>query len=455
MERKGKILIVDDNEDVLFALNLLLQPHMGKIKVTTQPDRIPHFMETFQPDVILLDMNFHRDAISGQEGFGYLEQILATDPQAVVVLMTAYADIDKAIAAIKAGAADFVPKPWEKNKLLATLTSAIRLRHSRQEVKQLQLQVQALKGETEMPELIGDSPALQQIRDTIYKLADTDAPILILGENGTGKDLIARMIHYYSPRRDCPFTTIDLGCIPEQLFESELFGYEKGAFTDARKTKSGRIEAASGGTLFLDEIGNLSLPMQAKLLTLLEKKETVRLGSIEPKQIDVRLICATNADLHEQVRQGSFRQDLLYRINTIELHIPPLRERGEDVILLAEHFLQLYNRKYKKQIHGLTREAKSKLLRYAWPGNVRELQHLLERAVVLSEKNILQTSDFILQPETSEQKAKALDELNLEKLEWAAVEQALRVCDGNLTRAAELLGITRFSLYRKLEKWKL
>ena len=349
MEEKGKILIIDDNEDVLFALNMLLEPYMKKIKVTTQPARIEHFMRTFQPDVVLLDMNFRRDAVSGQEGFECLEQILNIDPQAVVIFMTAYSDTEKAVRAIKAGATDFVSKPWETEKLLATLSSAIKLSHSRKEVDRLQAQMNALKGEPDLPELIGESPAMQKVKETITRLSETDANILISGENGTGKDLVARLLKYYSPRRDDAFITIDLGSIPEQLFESELFGYEKGAFTDARKSKPGRMETASGGTLFLDEIGNLSLPMQAKLLTAIEKRYITRLGAVEPIPIDVRLICATNANLHQLVAEGNFRQDLLYRINTIELIIPPLRERGEDILLLAEHFLKHYNRKYKKE----------------------------------------------------------------------------------------------------------
>ena len=369
MEEKGKILIIDDNEDVLFALNLLLEPYMAKIKVTTQPTRIEHFIRTFQPDVVLLDMNFSRDAVSGQEGFEWLERILAIDSKAVVILMTAYSDTDKAVRAIKAGATDFVSKPWETEKLLATLSSAVKLSHSRKEVGRLRERMDALRGD-DLPELIGDSPAILRVRDTILKLADTDANILITGENGTGKDLVARLLRHFSPRRDEVFVTIDLGSIPEQLFESELFGYEKGAFTDARRSKPGRMEAASGGTLFLDEIGNLSLPMQAKLLTAIEKRYITRLGAVEPIPIDVRLICATNANLREQVGDGLFRQDLLYRINTIELAIPPLRERGNDILLLAEHFLALYSRKYKKAIHGLNREAGAKLMKYPWSASL-------------------------------------------------------------------------------------
>ena len=455
MEGKGKIFIVDDNEDVLFALNLLLEPHVEKIKVATQPSRIEHFMKTFEPDVILLDMNFSRDAISGQEGFDCLEQILSIDPEAVVLFMTAYADMEKAVRAIKAGATDFISKPWEKEKLLATLSSAIKLRQSRREVKQLKDRMEILSGqEKEVPLMIGQSKVMQEVFTTIRCLSDTDANILILGENGTGKDLVARSLRFFSPRQQAPFITIDLGSVPESLFESELFGYEKGAFTDARKGKAGRMEVASGGTLFLDEIGNLSMSMQSKLLTAIEKRQISRLGATKTIPINVRLICATNANIRQMVEEGTFRQDLLYRINTIEIHIPPLRERGEDILLLAEHFLEKYNHKYKKDIQGLTREAKQKLMKYTWPGNVRELQHAIERAVILAKNIWLKPNDFMLtsQPE----KKNELDEIfNLEELEIHAIKRALKRCAGNVSSAAELLGITRYALYRKIEKNKL
>lgn len=409
-------------------------------------------MTTFHPDLILLDMNFSRDAISGQEGFESLKQILQIDPQAIVIFMTAYADTDKAVRAIKAGATDFIPKPWEKDKLLATLTSGMRLRQSQQEVSILKEQVEVLSGQnTSENDIIGESSVMQEVFTTINKLSNTDANILILGENGTGKDVIARLIYRCSPRYGKPFVTIDLGSIPEQLFESELFGFEKGAFTDAKKSKAGRMEVATNGTLFLDEIGNLSLPMQSKLLTAIEKRQISRLGSTQTVPIDVRLICATNADIRQMVEDGNFRQDLLYRINTIEIHIPPLRERGNDIILLADHFLDRYTRKYKKKIHGLTREAKNKLLKYAWPGNVRELQHTIERAVILGDGSMLKPENFLFHT-TSKQKKEEEVILNLEQLERQAIEKALRISNGNISRAAEYLGITRFALYRKLEK---
>ena len=455
MEKKGKILIVDDNQDVLFALNLLLEPYVEKVKVTTQPSRVEHFMKVFEPDVILLDMNFRKDAISGQEGFDCLQEILAIDPEAVVLFMTAYADTEKAVRAIKSGATDFIPKPWEKEKLLATLSSAVELRQSRREIKNLQARVEALSdADKNVPVMIGESKVMQEVFTTIRQLSETDANILILGENGTGKDLVARSLRFFSPRQNDAFITIDLGSVPESLFESELFGFEKGAFTDARKSKAGRMEVASGGTLFLDEIGNLSLAMQSKLLTAIEKRQITRVGATKPISINVRLICATNADIRQMVDEGTFRQDLLYRINTVEIHIPPLRERGEDILLLADHFLQKYAHKYKKEIQGLTREAKQKLMKYAWPGNVRELQHAIERAVILTSHIWLKPEDFMLTPQVM--KKSVLEEtLNLEELELRAIKRALKQAAGNVSSAAELLGITRYALYRKMEKNKL
>ncbi|NLX67020.1 MAG: sigma-54-dependent Fis family transcriptional regulator [Bacteroidales bacterium] len=450
MHKQGKILIVDDNEDILFALNLLLQPHVEKVKVTTQPERIEHFMKTFQPDVILLDMNFTKDADSGQEGFHWLKKIKKNDPDVVVIFITAYADTEKAVRAIKAGATDFISKPWEKEKLLATVSSAIELRKSRNEVTHLKQKVAAFESNRDMPEIIGESGPMQSLFETIDKLKNTDANILILGENGTGKDLIANLLCYCSPRADKQFVHIDLGTIPGQLFESELFGHEKGAFTDAKQEKQGRFEIASGGTLFLDEIGNLTPDMQAKLLTAIEKQQITRLGSTAPLSINVRLICATNTDIHEMVANGKFRQDLLYRINTIELHIPPLRERGKDIELLADHFLERYSKKYKKDIRNISVPAMKKLREYNWPGNVRELQHAIERAVILASGFTLTSDDFILKA-TASRKSKA-ENLNLDQLEKEAIEKALRQSGGNMNRAAELLGISRFTLYRKIEK---
>ena len=453
---KSKILIVDDNEDVLFALNLLLKPRVEAVRVATKPEKVEHFMKTFDPDVILLDMNFTRDAVSGQEGMDCLEQILQLDSDAVVVFMTAYSDTDKAVRAIKAGATDFIAKPWENDKMLMTLKSAVELRRSRREVKSLKEKVELLVQSTkeEVPDLIGESVAMRKLKDMLERIALTDANVLILGENGTGKDVVARILKLLSPRRDDPFVAIDLGSVPEQLFESELFGYEKGAFTGANVSKPGRMEVASGGTLFLDEIGNLSLTMQAKLLTALESKNITRVGGTKSKKIDVRLISATNARLGQMVAEGTFRQDLLYRVNTVEVHIPPLRDRGEDVLLLADFFLAKFAKKYGKQIRGIGREAKMMLMKYDWPGNVRELQHAVERAVIMADSSVLKPCNFMLQPVEHPVQEFDTDGLtmNLEELERDAIERAMRRADGNISRAAELLGITRYTLYRKLNK---
>ena len=452
-KKKGRVLVIDDNEDILFALNLLLKPLVEDIRVTKQPEQIDRFYDMLHPDVVLLDMNFSRDAISGEEGFEWLEHILHRDAQAVVILMTAYADADKAVRALKSGATDFITKPWDNSKLLATLFAGIELSQERHKNRLLEQRMEVAAspfGATTAPTIIGESPVMQRVLQTIAQVAPTDANVLILGENGTGKDVIARHLCALSSRAAKPFVSIDLGSVPEQLFESELFGYEKGAFTDARKAKAGRMETASGGTLFLDEIGNLPLPLQAKLLAALERREISRLGSTQVTPIDVRLLCATNADIHTEVAEGRFREDLLYRINTIEINIPPLRERGEDIILLAEHFLSIYAHKYNKVMTTLNRDARQRLLRHTWPGNVRELMHAVERAVLLAKGPALCAQDFLLKE--SVRRTSQTQTLNLERLEQEAIERAMNIAGGNVSRAAELLGITRFALYRKLNK---
>ena len=446
-------MAVDDNQDILFALNLMLKPLVEDIRVTTKPENIDRFYDQLQPDVVLLDMNFCRDVISGEEGFEWLEHILHRDPQAVVILMTAYSDTDKAVRAIKSGATDFITKPWDNSKLIATLFAGIELSRERHKNRLLEQRMEVVAspfGAATTTTIIGESPVMQRVLQTVAQVAPTDANVLILGENGTGKDVIARQLCTLSKRASKPFVSIDLGSVPEQLFESELFGYEKGAFTDARKSKAGRMETASSGTLFLDEIGNLPLSLQAKLLAALERREISRLGSTQVTPIDVRLLCATNADIHTEVAEGRFREDLFYRINTIEITIPPLRERGEDIILLAEHFLAMYAHKYNKVVTTLNRDARQRLLRHTWPGNVRELMHAVERAVLLTKGPILLAQDFILKE--SVRRTSQTQTLNLERLEQEAIERAMDIAGGNVTRAAELLGITRFALYRKLNK---
>ena len=450
MEKKGKILIVDDNEDVLLSLNMLLKPYVEGIRVINTPERIIGMMDSFMPDVIMLDMNFHRDAISGEEGYEWLEKILAHNPKSVVLFITAYVDTEKAVRAIKAGAIDFIPKPWDRNKLLDTVKSAVELSRERN---------------LDASDLIGECPAMQELKAQMMRVAATDANVLITGENGTGKDVVAHALHQLSDRARKPFVNIDLGCIPENLFESELFGYEKGAFTDARNAKEGRIETADGGTLFLDEIGNLNLPMQQKLLTVIEKRETQRIGSNKVSHVDVRILAATNANLREKVGEGAFRQDLFYRLNTIELHLPPLRDCGEDIVLLAEYFLKIYSGKYSVGDVRLGASAKQKLLKHTWPGNVRELQHCIERAIVLGDKTELAAEDIRLEDSVVASGTSAsnsatgsasgsvnIDSLNLQTLEREAIKRAISLSNGNLTQAAELLGITRFALYRKIDK---
>ena len=461
------VWIVDDNEDVLLSLNMLLKPYMEGIRVINTPERIIGMMDSFKPDVIMLDMNFHRDAISGEEGYEWLEKILAHNPKSVVLFITAYVDTEKAVRAIKAGAIDFIPKPWDKNKLLDTVKSAVELSMERNldssdlQEKELNLNLvqstdnrSILSSQDVFARMIGECPAIKNLKAQMMRVAATDANVLITGENGTGKDVVAHALHQLSDRANKPFVNIDLGCIPENLFESELFGYEKGAFTDAKNAKEGRIETADSGTLFLDEIGNLNLPMQQKLLTVIEKRETQRIGSNRVNRVDVRILAATNANLREKVGDGTFRQDLFYRLNTIELHLPPLRERGEDIVLLAEHFLKIYSGKYSVGDVRLGASAKQKLLKHSWPGNVRELQHCIERAIVMGDKAELAAEDIRLEDSVvaSGSSSVNIDSLNLQTLEREAIKRAISLSNGNLTQAAELLGITRFALYRKIDK---
>ena len=462
-EKTGRILIVDDNEDVLRAGRMFLKRHFLQIDTETNPELLPTLLRNEPYDVILLDMNFTKDVSSGKEGFFWLDKILEIDPSAAVVLITAYGDVDTAVRAIKEGATDFVLKPWENEKLLATVLSAMRLRKSREEVSQLRSLQKTMNQDMESRygDIVGQSPAMLKVYHTISRVAKTDANVLILGENGTGKEMIARAIHRSSNRSEKPFISVDLGAISETLFESELFGHTKGSFTDAKEDRAGRFEVADGGTIFLDEIGNLSLPLQAKLLTVLQSRTITRVGSNKTKQVDVRLICATNMPLYDMVKESSFRQDLLYRINTIELGLPALRERTSDISLLAEHFLVYYARKYNKNVHTLSPAAVKRMEKYTWPGNVRELQHSIERAVIMSEGSSLQQEDFFFSsnhnsPEKKEDKLSLdLDQFHLEDVEKILIRKVLKKHGGNISQAAAELGLTRSSLYRRLEKYEL
>lgn len=453
----GRILAVDDNEDILFALKLLLKNHVESITAINNPERIPEVMKKEDFDVILLDMNFTKDAISGQEGFEWMEKIIEIDNDAVVVFITAYGDAEKAVRAIKAGATDFVLKPWQNEKLLATISSSIKLRRSRWETDSLRNKQKELSAVMDQPfaDFIGNSPEMQKVFATIQKVAATDANVLILGENGTGKELVARALHRNSHRKDEVFISVDLGSISESLFESELFGHEKGAFTDAKKEKPGRFEVASGGSLFLDEIGNLSNTLQTKLLTILERREVVRVGATRPKAIDVRLICATNNNILQMVSDNQFRQDLLYRVNTVEIHLPPLRDRAGDIPLLANHYIKIYTKKYKKNIKGISTSSIKKLNLYPWPGNVRELQHAIERAIIMADSNILEPDDFILSTQPNKVGDFELSSFNLDDVEKQIIVKVLKQFQGNISQAAQELGITRTSLYRRMEKYDL
>lgn len=452
---EGKILMIDDDEDVLLAAKMLLKKSNHQVIIEKNPNKIPFLLNNDTYDVILLDMNFSKDTTSGKEGFEWLKQIKERDPDAVVIMITAFGDVEMAVRALKEGATDFILKPWQNEKLVATISTAIKLKKSYNEVDKLRKAKQMLEEQISQPfrDIIGQSNALKDVFGLIDKVAKTDANVLILGENGTGKELVARAIHQKSMRKDSSFVAVDMGAITETLFESELFGHKKGAFTDAREDRPGRFELANGGTLFLDEIGNLSMALQSKLLSALQSRQITRVGSNQPIEVDIRLICATNMPLHQMVQEGKFRQDLLYRINTVEVVIPPLGDRIDDIPLLANHFLNHYAKKYRKEVHNISADAMNKLKKYPWPGNVRELQHAIERAVIMADSSTLQESDFLFSRKSANDIAS--DTLNLDEVEKAAVVKAIQLHNGNISKAAEELGLTRASLYRRMEKYGL
>jgi len=450
----GKILIIDDDEDVLLAAKLLLKKHASQVIIEKNPKKIPFLLNNDTYDVIMLDMNFSKDTTSGKEGFYWLKEITNKDPTAVVILITAFGDVEMAVKALKEGATDFILKPWQNEKLLATLSTAIKLKRSYREVDQLKKARKQLEEDINQPfkEILGNSTALKKVFDLIEKVAVTDANVLILGENGTGKELVARAIHQRSHRRDNVFIGVDMGAVTETLFESELFGHKKGSFTDAKEDRPGRFEIANKGTLFLDEIGNLGMPLQSKLLTVLQKREIIRVGTNQAVPIDIRLICATNLPILEMVKENKFRQDLLYRINTVEIHIPPLREREEDVPLLAEHFVATYGKKYRKPEIKITETAVKKLQKYAWPGNVRELQHAIERSVIMADGDTIGPDSFFFLSQTQIESNESPDNFNLDEVEKQVILKAINKYNGNISKAAKDLGLTRASLYRRLEK---
>jgi DNA-binding NtrC family response regulator len=451
---KSNILIVDDNQSVLTALQMLIQTEFEEVFTLRNPNQIPSFIRQNKVDVILLDMNFKAGINTGNEGLYWLRQILEIDHSVSVVMITAFGDIELAVKAVKEGAFDFILKPWNNDKLLATLHAALKLRKSKSETNQLRkttgLLKKALNDNYQL--LIGESDVMKQVLAMVRKVAATDANILITGENGTGKELIAREIHNHSHRKNEVMVSVDMGALSETLSESELFGHVKGAFTDAKEERVGKLEIAEKGTLFLDEIGNLPLSLQAKMLGALQTRIITKLGDNKPVPINIRLISATNKNLNALVSDGLFREDLLYRINTITIEIPPLRERDNDVLLLASFYLNKYANKYNKPGLKMTRGAESKLLKYKWPGNVRELQHCMEKAVILAEDKTLDKDSFTLN--ASEQYNKAnLPFETIEEMEKQMVLTTIKKEGGNMSLVAKKLGITRQTLYNKLKKY--
>jgi DNA-binding NtrC family response regulator len=431
---------------------MFLKQQFSTVRMEGDPERIPHLLSEQEYDVILLDMNFKKGVNDGEEGFYWLEKILSIDPQAVVILITAYGEVDTAVKAMKNGATDFILKPWKNQKLLGTILASLQLRQSRKQVERLQVTQAALRDDIDVnyTSFIGESPAIRRIHEMIDRVAATGADVLILGENGTGKELVARALHRKSNRKNNVFISVDLGAITETLFESELFGHVKGAFTDARQDKPGRFEIASGGTIFLDEIGNLSLPLQAKLLNVLQERVVQRVGSNKPAPIDVRLVSATNMPLNEMVAEKKFRQDLLYRINTVEIRMPSLRERNGDIPLLANHFLNIYGKKYKRPGMKIDKGVMAKLMKYYWPGNIRELQHTIERAVILNEDKVIRSPELLIG--SNSPRPTAEKPLTLEEMEKQFILQSLDDNNGNVSVTARLLGMTRTALYRRMRK---
>ena len=453
--KKGNILIIDDNKELLKALSMFLRQHFKEIDTERNPNVIPALLRKNSYDLILLDMNFTAGISSGNEGIYWMREILKIDPDATIVLITAYGDVDLAVKSMKEGATDFIQKSWDEDKMLSTILSAYKLHASKLEIKKLRNRQEHLTREIDLEHSLYrcHSRAMQRVYEIVEKVGPTDANILITGENGTGKEVIAREIHKKSTRSDEIFLNVDLGAIPETLFESELFGHIKGAFTDARQDRAGKFETATGGTLFLDEIGNLPMPLQSKLLSVLQNRSVVRLGSNQAIPVDIRLISATNQPLFDMVEQDRFREDLLYRINTIQIDVPPLRERPEDIPGLAGFFLKKLREKYRKPTLHLSDAAIEKMQHYRWPGNIRELAHAIEKAIILSDEQELDPN--LLVPDKSASATAPPSSFNLEENEKQIIAGALKQFRGNISLTAEKLGINRSTLYTKIRKYGL
>jgi DNA-binding NtrC family response regulator len=452
-----RILIADDQADVLAALSLLLKGERYQIQTASSPEGVLKFIDTHEFDVILIDLNYARDTTSGSEGLDLLSRIRAADPTLPVVVMTAWGSVDIAVEAMRRGARDFIQKPWDNARLLAVLRTQVELAEALRRGRRLEAENMALRDESsnELPQIVAESPAMKSVLNLVERIGPADANVLITGENGTGKEVVTRLLHSISTRRNKPLISLNAGALAEGVFESELFGHVRGAFTDAKTDRVGRFELADGGTLFLDEIGNVPLNLQPKLLRVLETGEFERVGSSKTQKVNVRLLSATNADLHAEVAQGRFRQDLLFRLNTVEIRLPPLRDRIEDIPVLAEHFLKLHRERYRRPIMGFTPEAIDALRQHPWPGNVRELDHVVERAVLMSPGNIVTAFDLALEATPDARLSARLEEMSLEDAERLLIKKALARFEGNANRAAEALGLSRSALYRRLQKYGL
>lgn len=454
--KTDRIIAIDDNQEILLSLRVALAKHFEEIKLYIAPnDDVLKEISTGEYSVVILDMNFTPGATNGKEGLDFLKKIISADPSISVVMITAFGEINTAVEAMKFGANDFVLKPWENKKLLATIKSASNLCRSKRESADLRQTRKVLANDIDHSfiQFIGESEPMKRVLSAIEKVASTDANVLILGENGTGKELVARTIHRLSLRSSQLFVSVDMGAIPETLFESELFGCIKGAFTDAKENRPGRFEMASGGTLFLDEIANIPLTLQAKLLGILQTRQVSRLGSVSSKNIDLRLISATNASINQLITEGKFRQDLYYRINTVEITVPPLRERGDDVLLLASHYLDLYIKKYGKRNLKMSKGVQRLLHSYSWPGNVRELAHSIERAVIMTDGSTIEPESILLSNQSQSKNQVSKSSLHIDEVEKQTIIKALKVNNGNMSNAAKDLGLGRTTLYRKIVKY--
>ncbi len=452
-----RILIADDQADVLAALTLLLKGERYQIQSASSPEGVLRSIDTHEFDVVLIDLNYARDTTSGSEGLDLLSRIRAADQNLPVVVMTAWGSVDLAVEAMRRGARDFIQKPWDNARLLAVLRTQVELAEALRRGRRLEAENMALRDESssELPQIVAESPVMKSVLNLVERIGPADANVLITGENGTGKEVITRLLHSISSRRSKPLISLNAGALAEGVFESELFGHVRGAFTDAKADRVGRFELADGGTLFLDEIGNVPLNLQPKLLRVLETGDFERVGSSKTQKVNVRLLSATNADLHAEVAQGRFRQDLLFRLNTVEIRLPPLRDRIEDIPVLAEHFLKLHRERYRRPIMGFTPEALDALRQHLWPGNVRELDHVIERAVLMSPGQIVTAFDLALEATPDARLSARLEEMSLEDAERLLIKKALARFEGNANRAAEALGLSRSALYRRLQKYGL